>query len=65
VHDGAKLAIASIVWRKTTSLEYVAVSDKLCHGRTFKSLSIQMKQHEKTDSEQVVSYPKIVPGYRL
>ena len=50
-HDDAKLAIVSIVWRKIASLEYIAVSDKLCFGRSFRTLSIHMKQHEKTEQE--------------
>ena len=48
---------------KIASLEYIAVLDKLCLGCAFRSLSIDMKQHEKTEKE--VSYAKIVPGYRL
>jgi hypothetical protein len=65
MHDDAKLAIISIVWRKITSFEYIAVLEIISLAQIFKSLLIHMQLslsvNERTSGEQ---FQKTL-GYRL
>ena len=47
MHENVKLKIVSIVGRKILNLEYIAVSDKLWLGQTFRSLLIHMQLTRK------------------